>query len=256
MNASDLETTLRSVPPWLLISIAGLLVLLLIAAGPFAGWCLERRRTAPARAFTRAAAAKWIETGEINLEELRAEERAKLKLQRRTGGDSYETIEGIRLRNGISMPFEEATEPEGSRVQVIRDDRPTSIITVVDNSFSTVTIERDGEIFLGFDGATKPITKPAWAEEPTQGWEIQEPAANVFDAEIMADDDDGLTEAERQFLADPLGSWLLPPLDEYDFLPTADEAVSFLLQADLLTGEGMDIDAEWASWNLYEGANA
>ena len=218
MNASELEATIRTAPPWLLILIAGLIVLVLIAAGPFAGWCLERRRTAPERAYTRAAAAKWIETGELDLSELRAEERAKLSLRTAQAED-------------MRQYFQEAIEPDP--VIVIRDERPTSIIT-----------------------AMADIPKPAWAEEPTAGWEIQEPAANVFDAEILEEDDDGLSEAERQFLADPLGSWLLPPLDEYDLLPTADAAVSFLVQSDLLTGEGMDIDVEWASWNLYEGANA
>jgi hypothetical protein len=236
VNASELETAIRSAPPWLLITIAGLLVIMMIAAGPFAGWCLERKRTAPERAYTRAAAAKWIETGEVDLTELRAEERAKLRLRPAQSAQG----KGSGVYRSLSKPVTEATEPDP--VVVIRDDRPTSIITVVANASTTT------------------IPTPDWAEEPTQGWEILEPAANVFDAEIVEEGDDGFTEEERQFLADPLGSWLLPPLDEFDFLPTADEAVSFLVQADLLTGEGIDIDTEWAAWNLYasetEGAMA
>jgi hypothetical protein len=236
VNASELETAIRSAPPWLLITIAGLLVIMMIAAGPFAGWCLERKRTAPERAYTRAAAAKWIETGEVDLTELRAEERAKLSLKPRNvegkGSGVYqslsrpvteETIHGIRFHDGVSVSLQ-----------------PDDVVVIADRG----TFVR-GE-------APKMQT---W-QQSTSEWVIQEPAANVFDAEIVEEGDDGLSEAERQFLADPLGSWLLLPLDEYDFLPTADQAVSFLLRADLLTGEGMDIETEWAAWNLYEGANA
>lgn len=215
MNASDLATTLRSAPGWMIAVVAVVTVIALIAAGPLAGLAIKRRRDAELTAILHRPGlarvnGEWIETGEIDLTSLRAEE---LKRDREEFRTSQERANGAA--------------PDD--VQVITDFSPTSI-----------------------------ITKPLWAEEPTQGWEILEPAANVFDAEILEPDDDGLTEAERQFLADPLGSWLLPPLDEYDFLPTADEAVSFLLRVDLLTGAGMDIDAEWASWNLYakEESNA
>lgn len=220
--STDLETTLRSAPGWLIAVIAIVAVLALIAAGPVAGLVIQRRRVAELTSFLERPGlsrqhGQWVETGEIDLTSLRAAERARYE-------ERLAQEASIIEEHGLSA-YAEAIETDP--VIVIRDDRPTTI-----------------------------INKPAWAEEATAGWAIQEPAANVFDAELMEEGDDGLSEAERQFLADPLGSWLLPPLDEYDFLPTADEAVSALLEADLLSGVGMDIDTEWASWNLYEGANA
>lgn len=225
MNPSELETALRSAPTWALVLVAGSVVVAIIAAGPFAGWCLERKRTAPERAFTRAAAAKWIETGEIDLTELRAEERARLALKLPRTGDS-----GFRM----------AVEPDP--VVVIRDDRPTSIITVVD-----------------LDGADRPQNTPRWAEA-TAEWTIQDPDANVFDAEIIEEDEEPREEEpEHSFWEDPLNAWTLPDelLEGPYQLPTAQETFSFMVRADYLTGIGADIDVEWAAWNLYEqGANA
>lgn len=55
---------------------------------------------------------------------------------------------------------------------------------------------------------------------------------------------------ESAFWADPLGSWQLPPEDHSGYLPLADSVVLDLAREGVLTGVGMDIEAEWKDWNL------
>lgn len=59
-----------------------------------------------------------------------------------------------------------------------------------------------------------------------------------------------LTEAERAFAADPLNSWCHPIDVEFAHTPLAAEAMAFLIEEERLSGAGVDVDAEWKSWNL------
>lgn len=134
---------------------------------------------------------------------------------------------------GTAAPEQPALAPDD--VQVIRDDR------------LTIALEHRLEYLPpASEWATGLTEMPEWAKGGTSPLDV----LVYVDAEMV----EAETEAERQFHADPLGSWVLPPEveEEYDFLPTADEAVSFLISQDLLTGEGLGLDAEWEAWNLYE----
>jgi hypothetical protein len=61
-----------------------------------------------------------------------------------------------------------------------------------------------------------------------------------------------LTEADRAFLADPLGSWVLPPVETIEHLPLADETFRALIDANWGHAAAQDIDAEWRAWDLYD----
>lgn len=88
-----------------------------------------------------------------------------------------------------------------------------------------------------------------WAAgEPTR--EI--PLVQIEEGYLVED----LTEAHAQFLADPLSPWLLPPVEEVDYLPAADETFRHMVAMNWLTGDGFDIDIEWEAWNLYEREEA
>lgn len=154
MNGNSTAEMLRSAPGWLIALIAILAVLMLVLAGPLAGYAIKRRREAEMAALLerpglQRSHGKWIETGEMDLTSLRAEE---LKRDR----------EDFRAQGGEFI--------ESDPVQVIADLSPTSIITIVPES-------------------TQPIAKPAWAELPTAGWTAQEYAVEVHDAVLMEDEE-------------------------------------------------------------------
>ena len=76
----------------------------------------------------------------------------------------------------------------------------------------------------------------------------------IYEAEIV--EDTPLSDADRAFLADPLGSWVLPPERPIDLLPTADETFRALIERNWGNAAAMDIDTEWHDWNLYSKEEA
>ena len=152
MYASDLATTLRSAPGWLVATVAILLVILLVAAGPLAGLAIQRRRAAEMsvlleRPGLQRQHGKWIETGEIDLMSLRAEELKRERLAVRA----------------------EDEKADSDPVQVIADFSPTTIITIIEEP-------------------TKPIERPSWADTPTGAWSAQEYVTEVHDGVVVEDE--------------------------------------------------------------------
>jgi hypothetical protein len=222
--ASDLATTLRSAPGWMLATIAVVIVIALVAAGPLAGLAIKRRREAEIstlleRPGLQRQHGKWVETGEIDLTSLRAEE---LRREREEFRTSWERANGAA--------------PDSDPVIVIRDD-------------GKIPAFGGSEIITDMEDI-KPIERPAWADTPTAGWTAQTYAAEVFDAVVVEE------ETAPEFYADPLGAWSIPlEAEEAEGWPTAKSVMEEMIDRKWLTGIGADIDTEWAAWNL-EGAMA
>lgn len=245
MSVSD---QIRALPLWVIIS-AAVFFGILVFSPLFIGFFLERRRTAPARADENrrrmAARQSWLETGEIDLDEIR-EKHEENKARKVLPLDSGQ-VQVIR---------------DSAPVQVIQDERPTLVLPAVppvreleaapiagfspySEPFSgTIEIWRDPEtgavetldLSRPFDPEGEDGDElPGWARESTAEWDVDA----ILDAEIV----DTEIEAERLFWKDPLGSWTLPPERETpDFLPLADRAFWALVNRNALSGEGANVD--------------
>lgn len=217
---------LRTTPPWIVGIVALALIVMVIAAGPLLGRALiARQRRELGEVFKGNGVywnhGSWDETGQIP----KVTEEPKRTLQ-------------------------------PSPVQVIRDDRVTQAIksrlSYVPPKPQTVEWVEGIRLVNGVSEANpvrfEPvvISSPSWASGGTEALDILE----YVDGQMV----EAETQAEQQFRADPLGSWVLPPEVEFrdDSLPTAQDAFEFLVLTDRLSGEGFGIDAEWEAWNLYE----
>jgi hypothetical protein len=255
MSADELANTIRSAPLWLQISVVVLLVFTFVGAGPFAGYVVVRRRRQEGyyavQAYTSEPAVQYSSWWNENALEasLSVGQDADQKF-----GALDVTFAGVpraidssptRLLDLISVAVPVAELAPMS-------DRPDSETPAVPKRVPLSEEPTEEQRII----PSVPVEEPAgptqeWAEHGTQEWRME----SIFDAEIEEAED----EATRLFRSDPLGSWVLPPLDEPAYLPEADRAFRDLVAQNILTGEGADIDAEWESWygsRELEGASA
>lgn len=155
--------------------------------------------------------------------------------------DSSPTMLGLTLVS-VTPPAGEVFPSEPASKPVPLTEEPTEEQPVVIPEPEPVPVE-EPEIPLD-PGAN-------WARLETMEWDFVE----ALEAEVVEAED----EATRLFKADPLNSWVLPPLEEFDYLPEADKVFRDLVAREWLTGEGADVSAEWEPWYGFremEGANA
>ena len=131
--------------------------------------------------------------------------------------------------------------PKRGWMKPLEQRRPTLLELVV---------EYDPPAMLATQGHTEPVQLPVLGGIPADvaARALREPTeeVSIIDGEVIE-----LTEADKAFLADPLGSWVLPPVERTQYLPLADQTFHALLDARWGRWAAEDIDAEWRDWNLY-----
>jgi hypothetical protein len=135
MSNPSFADQLRSAPPWMIISVAAIIVGCVIMALPLVGFFMIRRQTAPARKAERAGReywAQWIETGEV----------VDLGTKKDKGKDGKDP---------------EPSEPEPKRAD--RIEEPTQPIEPEPEEIPTQLGE---------------VEQPSWAVSRTQEWDVAE----------------------------------------------------------------------------------
>lgn len=242
MNAEDLAATVRSAPGWLVIFLAILTVVLLIAAGPLAGLGITHRRH---KETSRALAAKTA--GPVpELEWMNGPAKPVEAKERRVLGQPFGALDvtfagvprAVDSSPTMLLSFldEPATEP------VPLSDEPSVPATPDEPIVPAAPSEPEQaepltEEFPIVEGEDQGGTRRA---EMTSEWSIEA----IFDAEVVEAED----EATRLFQADPLRSWVMPPMEEMDYLPEADKVFRDLVARNWLTGEGAEISIDWEPW--------
>jgi hypothetical protein len=208
-----MEHSIRSAPLWLQITVVAIVVVALLSAGPFSGWVILRRRRAEG-----PTAVREYNTGESWPTGWWAEPQKFGALDVTFAGQPNHTAKPGK-KDDETDPPERPEHPE-----------PTKEIPVVRPLTPPVVPDPERPVLLLL--------------EQTQEICI----ADIWDAEVLEEMD----EAERLFRNDPLGSWVLPPIEEYDYLPEADKTFRDLVARNWMTGEGADVTAEWEPWKLEE----
>lgn len=239
MNAEDFASTVRSAPPWLTISLIILAVVLLVGGGPVAGLVITHRRH---KEVTRALAAKTGGAPELSWMSL--------------------PVEAPQVRRSLAAQPFGALDVTFAGVPAAVDSSPTMLLNLVEpepepatepvplSEEPSVPIEPNAPV----SEPTGPVEEQGMPEWATMTAEFDVVA--VLEAEVIEAED----EATKLFRADPLRSWVMPPLEEMDFLPEADRVFRDLVARNWLTGEGAEISADWEPWysdsRELEGASA
>jgi hypothetical protein len=227
---TELPAHLRNAPPWALILGTILICAVLLGALPFAGWILEKRRARESLDAYR----------DFHGENFFANQ-----------PDSREEPIWVPSRVGIPQRFG-ALDVTFAGASAI-DSSPTTIVTVLPPAVP--------ELFPAFEGAEPEepdhdLDSPEHGEDESESlpdWGVTGSFAILEDLIEEAEIED---EASEAFRADPLSTWLLPPEDDAIEAAEFDKSFRRMVALGFLTGEGADIETEWAAWNLYEGANA
>lgn len=225
MNAEDFANTVRSAPPWLTIGLIILAVVLMVGGGPVAGLVImHRRHKEVARALAKQGAGRSPEMAEY-FRDTKPEPQVRRSLAAQPFGALDVTFAGVpqAVDSSPTMPLKPVEpEPEPATEPVPLSEEPT------------IPIEPN-----------EPISEPTGPAEPRWATMTAEfDVVAVLEAEVIEAED----EATKLFRADPLRSWVMPPLEEMDFLPEADRVFRDLVARNWLTGEGAEISADWEPW--------
>jgi hypothetical protein len=234
MSASEY---IQSLPAYVTIPVAVLTVILIIGLAPFGGYLITRRGRQEGFAATGYSGpaedyeAWWAEQHSAppkdSGQKFGALDVTFLDVRTAVVDASPTMLLGL-----ISAPM---AVGEVFPAEPIRLDEPTE-----ENPLVPVVPERVEP--------PAPIEEPEPPLDPGANWArlqtMERSVVKAFDAELVEAED----EATRLFKEDPLRSWVMPPLEEFDYLPEADRTFRDLVARNWLTGEGAEISTEWEPW--------
>lgn len=275
---TDLPAELRNAPAWALMLGGLVLIIVLLGSLPFTGWMIERkrRRTYENMRLVGFSGDNFFADQPGQSERLRFP--SKVGNPQRFGAldvtfagqptsllglaDSSPTtvVAEIQVTNpGSTMPTREWEEYKRSKAtEETQEFTGPDWMPEVDDFENETEWNLDDEEMMerGPDDEpeVEPVisveiddkAKPRWAEQ-TGSWNVIE----EWEAELKESE----AAALAAFRADPLGAWYVPPAIiaesvKVEYLPEADRAFSAMFLSGRLTGVGVDIDAQWKSWNL------
>jgi hypothetical protein len=244
MSASEY---IQSLPAYVTIPVALLTVILVIGLAPFGGYLITRRGrqegfvamgySGPAEDYEAWWAERKATPPKDSGQKFGALDVTFLDVRTAVVDASPTMLLGL-----ISVPMAAGEVFPAEPIPVDEPTEENPLVPVVPERVEPPAPVEEPEPPLdpgAVDGADQDRGLPQWATM-TKEWSVVE----AFDAELVEAED----EATRLFKEDPLRSWVMPPLEEFDYLPEADRTFRDLVARNWLTGEGAEISTEWEPW--------